>query len=83
MDADLGNVEMPEPGDVQPWSQYALVALCMRHSPSKTIESWMLRVFLDRAMPCHAIHANDTLLAMLTHKKYSKLVLTTVRWQAT
>ena len=45
IDADVVNVELPKPGDMQSRLQHSLAALCVRHKPSETIEPRMLRVF--------------------------------------
>ena len=77
-DADVVNVELPEPSDVQPRLQHALAALCLRHNPSETIEPLMLKVFLDTVTPKHyAISAKDRLLAMLMHNTFEIPVFTT------
>ena len=73
IDADVVNVELPEPGDMRSRLQHALAALCLRHKPSKTIEHRMLGVFLDTVTPKqYAISPKGTLLAMLMHKKKLK-----------
>ena len=78
IDADVVNVELSEPGDMQSRLQHALAALCLRHKPSETIEPRMLRVFLDTFTPKqYAISPKDTLLGMLMHKKFEIPVLTT------
>ena len=78
IDAQVVNVELPEPGDVQSRLQHALAALCLRHRPSETIEPRMLKVFLDLVTPKqYAISPKDTLLAMLMRKKCQTPVLTT------
>ena len=78
IDADVFNLELPEPGDVPSRLQHALAALCLRHKPSETIEPRMLTVFLDTVTPKqYAISPKDTLLAMLMHKKFEIPVLTT------
>ena len=78
IDVDVVNVELPEPGDIQSRLQHALAALCLRHKPSQTIEPRMLRVSLDTVTPKqYAISPKDTLLAMVMHKKYEIMVLTT------
>ena len=77
-DADVVNVELPKPGDIQSRLQQALGALCLRHKPPETIEPRILRVFLDTVTPKQgAISPKDTLLAMLMHKKFEIPVLTT------
>ena len=61
IDADVVNVELPEPGDIQSRLQHALAALCLRHKPSEAIEPRMLRVFLDTVTPKqYAISPKDT-----------------------
>ena len=66
-------MEVPEPSDVQSKLQHALAALCLHHSPSDTIEHRKLRVILDKAIPkTYTIHAKDTLLATLMHKKFAQ-----------
>ena len=78
IDANVVNVELPEPGDMQSRLQNALAALCLRHKTSQTIEPRMLRVFLDTVTPKqYAISPKDTLLAMFLHKKFEIPVLTT------
>ena len=78
IDADFGNVELPEPGDMRSRLQHALAALCLRHKPFETIEPQMLRVFLDTVTAKqYAISPKDTLLAMLMHEKFEIPVLTT------
>ena len=79
IDADVVNVELPEPGDMQSCLQHAFAAaLCLRHKPAETIEPRMLIVFLDAVTPKqYAISPKDTLLAMLMHKTFAILVLTT------
>ena len=78
IDADVVNVELPEPGDMQSRLQHALAAPCLRHKPYETIEPRMSTVFLDTVTPKqHAISPKDTLLAMLMHKKFEIPVLTT------
>ena len=51
IDADVVNVELLKPADIQSRLQHALAALCLRHKPSETIEPLMLRVFLDTVTP--------------------------------
>ena len=78
IDANVVNVELPQPGDIQSRLQHALAALCLRHKLSETIEPRMLRVFLDTVTPKqHAISPKDMVLAMLTHKQFEIPILTT------
>ena len=80
IDANSANVELPEPSDVQSNLQDALAALCLHHSPSDTMELRMLRVFLDKVVPTtYTIHANDTPLATLMHKKCAQPPKNTIR----
>ena len=78
IDADVVNVQLLEPGDMQSRLQHALAALCPRHKPSETVEPRMFRVFLDTVTPKqYAISPKDALLAMLMLKKFEIPVLTT------
>ena len=78
IDADVVHVELPEPMDMQSRLQHALAALCLRHKLYETIEPRMLRGFLDTVTPKqYAISPQDTLLAMLMHKKFAIPLLTT------
>ena len=78
IDADIVNVEIPEPGDIQSRLQHALAVLCLRHKSPETIEPRMLRAFLDTVTPKqYAISPKDTLSAMLVHKKGENRVFTT------
>ena len=78
INADTANNEVPKPGDTQSRLQHAIVALCLRHKPSESIEPRMLRVFLDSVvLDAYRIQPKDTLPAMLMHKLFSNPVLTT------
>ena len=70
---------LPEPSDVQSKLQHALATLYPHHSPSHTIEPRMLQVSLDKVVPkTNTIHAKDTRLATLMHKKFAEPPLNTI-----